>query len=79
MMEAVRYIWHEESEAEGWSIGLTERGEVSLFLAARQSWEARSQSLRLNLPVGVVDALVKHKGETRRYLGDLSNLSSRGA
>lgn len=72
MMEAINYVWYERSQQEGWSVGLTERGKIDLSLGAGQDWQARPLRLHTSIPIGVFDALIKHKGETRRFLADLN-------
>ena len=68
MFEHDTYVWHEEDREEGWSIGLTGRGIILLNLREGNKWTASFGRLDLHMPIGAFNALVKHKGETRRHL-----------
>ena len=72
MMEHVEFVWYESSREEGWSIGLTERGQLDLHLREGHRWSCRPLNLSVALPIEVFDAFIKHKGETRRYLAKLA-------
>ena len=72
MIEVVHTVWDERNREEGWSVCLTEQGQILVHLREGHSWTVRPLSMYLTLPMGVVDALIKHKGETRRHLALLA-------
>tara|TARA_Y100000310_G_scaffold305325_1_gene345385 strand:- start:132 stop:359 length:228 start_codon:yes stop_codon:yes gene_type:complete len=75
MFEAQFYVWHESDPNRGWDVGLLEDGRISLTLRRGSVWSARPLQLDLDLPQGVFDALIKHKGETRRHLATLMEVN----
>ena len=72
MIEVIETVWDERNRDEGWSVCLTEQGQILVHLREGNSWAVRPLNLHLTLPVGVFDALIKHKGETRRHLALLA-------
>ena len=71
MMQMIEMVWSEGAADGSWSIGLTKQGTFMLHLGAGHKWSASPDHLWADLPEEVFDALVKHKGETRRYLQGL--------
>lgn len=68
MFESVSIIWYEEAPDKSGSISLDEDGEIRLSLRGKYSWVAYSGKLDMRLPDWAFDAIIKHKGETRRLL-----------
>jgi hypothetical protein len=71
-MEGVSLIWQEGSYREGWSVALSHRGQLLITLREGNKWAAHYGRLDVTLPIEIFDALVKHKGATRRHLAKLA-------
>ena len=70
MIESIDIIWYEEAPDGSGSISLDEFGKVNLHMEEGR-WCAEQGALRVTMPEWAFDALIRHKGETRRFLQEM--------